>query len=535
MHTAPVPLPTYNQVTKHNLAQMQPMIVHLLKKAAFIALDAEFTGLGSSSQITRAKDIQERYQHLCALAKGHALVAFGLSLFVKTEPASSPLKATNGQDDEGADDDDKDTNKGANKGKRRRSNEFERAYKVHNFNFSMLIERDYMVSPNSMLFLAENGLDLNQWILEGIPYTGGDRLTNDGGRGNPNGIMRSIFKRIMTRQVPVVVHNGFLDLIFLYHSFYADLPPKLSTFLADLSDMFPGGLFDTKYISDYMTRERSSFLAYLFRKYEREDTRMQDVETPTKAYSTFDIQPRLPLPPQPYTTVAEPVKSGSQVPYCEDYAFHGVCKKKMRCGKSHDLDLILDAEEMERDSKKRRKQKHEPSTLEAQTSPKPETEVTPGTTVGSPDGAGSLLADPTVVVAGSGSHIDKATTASTTLDALGTTDTGDVIEPVSTAASQLAAASQHKTTWPLPLATSVTTTNKATENVVQPGDKFHSAYYDAFMTGTIFLHQLHHHEVKTVETQAKNKIYLIGKSFPLTVEKSNFTKYSPSHERQRAL
>lgn len=33
-----------------------------------------------------------------------------------------------------------------------------------------------MVSPNSMLFLAENGLDLNQWIMEGIPYTGGDRL-----------------------------------------------------------------------------------------------------------------------------------------------------------------------------------------------------------------------------------------------------------------------------------------------------------------------------------------------------------------------
>lgn len=104
------------------------------------------------------------------------------------------------------------------------------------------------------------------------------------------------------------------------YSFYADLPPKLSTFLADLSDMFPGGLFDTKYISDYMTRERSSFLAYLFRKYDREDTRMRNEDMPAQLYSTFDIQPRLPLPPLPDTTAPEPVKSGPQVPYCEDYA-----------------------------------------------------------------------------------------------------------------------------------------------------------------------------------------------------------------------
>ncbi|KAF9550733.1 Target of EGR1, member 1 (Nuclear) [Mortierella hygrophila] len=529
MHTVPGPLPTYNQVTKHNLAQMQPMIVHLLKEAAFIALDAEFTGLGSSSQITRAKDIQERYQHLCALAKGHALVAFGLSLFIKTEPSSKT-----GQDKGGYDVDMEDAGQQQGKGKKRRSNEFERAYRVHNFNFSMLVERDYMVSPNSMLFLAENGLDLNQWIMEGIPYTGGDRLTNEGGRGNPNGIMRSIFRRIMTKQVPVVVHNGFLDLIFLYHSFYADLPPKLSTFLADLSDMFPGGLFDTKYISDYMTRERSSFLAYLFRKYDREDTRMRDEDIPTRLYSTFDIQPRLPLPPLPDTTAPEPVKSGSQVPYCEDYAFHGVCKKKMRCGKSHDLDLILDAEEKERDSKKRRKHKHEPSTVEAQTPSQPETEGTPGTTMESSESAGLLSLAEATVATEAGQLANNTT--------ISTTPTAAPVTPAATEATatptepQTTAVLHQPTAGPLasaviPASSPVT---KETENVVQPGEKFHSAYYDAFMTGTIFLHQLHHHEIETVESQAKNKIYLIGKSFPLNVEKSTFTKYSPSHERQRA-
>ncbi|GJJ70732.1 target of EGR1 protein 1 [Entomortierella parvispora] len=348
------PLPTYNQVTKHNLAAMQPMIVQLLKQATFLALDAEFTGLGSNPQTTRAKDIQERYQHLCGLAKSHAMVAFGLSIFIRVEPSSAQ-----GQSE------DTDSRK--------------RAYKIHNFNFSMLSENDYMVSPNSMVFLAENGLDLNQWVLEGIPYSGGSRETNDGGRGNPNGIMRSIFKRIMSRRVPVVVHNGFLDLIFLYHSFYADLPPKLSTFVADLSDMFEGGIFDTKYISDYVTRERSSFLAYLFRKYERADIRAKEPVNPAgvvnkQIFSDFSVQEALPVPsrpPGPSSTSRKRGKQGreSTSEYCEDYAFHGVCKQKMKCGKSHDLDVILDAEEARLNSKKRKGNKDDaiPSAPESST------------------------------------------------------------------------------------------------------------------------------------------------------------------------
>ncbi|KAF9921486.1 Target of EGR1, member 1 (Nuclear) [Linnemannia zychae] len=465
MQTAPAMLPIYNQVTKHNLAQMQPMIIHLLKEAAFIALDAEFTGLGSNSQTTRAKDIQDRYQHLCKLAKSHALIAFGLSLFVKVESTS----LTSGKEENV---DSSNDEKLLNNGKRKRNDEFERAYKVHNFNFSVLAERDFMVSPNSMVFLAENGLDLNQWIMEGIPYTGGDRLTNEGGRGNPNGIMRSIFKRIMTRQVPVVVHNGFLDLIFLYHSFYADLPPNLSTFLADLSDMFPGGL--------------------------------------------------LPLPPIQKIDISESIKAGSQVLYCEDYAFHGVCKKKMQCGKSHDLDLILDAEEKERDSKKRQKHKHEPSVDEAQTT----------LTLGTVDSSESFvnLSDSTGKVTAA-AEVDNLTD-NNIKDPSETSITVDTILSATTSSVE----TQQKPSM-RPTSTKSTSTDaisiKETVNVVQTREKFHSAYYDAFMTGTIFLYQLHRHGIETIEAQAKNKIYLIGKSFPLTVEKSNFTKYSPSHERQR--
>ncbi|KAI1306276.1 Target of EGR1, member 1 (Nuclear) [Mortierella claussenii] len=450
MPIAPLPPPTYNQVTKHNLAQLQPLIVLLLKQAAFIALDAEFTGLGAKVSNTRAKDIQERYQHLCALARSHALVAFGLSIFIKTNAVAGPASDAGRTEEE--------------------NSHLKRHYKVHNFNFSMLSEVDYAVSPRSMIFLAENGLDLNQWIIEGIPYTGGDRLINEGGRGNPNGIMRSIFKRIMMQQVPVVVHNGFLDMIFLYQSFYASLPPKLSTFVADLSDMFPGGLFDTKYISDYITRERSSFLAYLFRKYERADSRAKDEPgCSARVYSTFEIQPRLPLPPVQRESDPESISIKSPVPYCEDYAMHGVCKKNMRCGKSHDLDLILDAEEAQRDSKRRKVHTKQV-------------------------GDGSEMAEPPLIA--------ESTMATVAPDA--------VAKPIASAS------------------TDTNLTPRMTE-------KFHSAYFDAYMTGTIFSHQLNLHEAEEIATKAMNKVYLIGKSFPLMVEKSAFAKYSPEHERQRQL
>ena len=71
---------------------------------------------------------------------------------------------------------------------------------------------------------------------------------------------------ILKQECPIVLHNGFLDLMFIYQSFYAQLPSSLPVFLADVQDMFKGGVYDTKYISDYITREHTSFLSYLYRK-----------------------------------------------------------------------------------------------------------------------------------------------------------------------------------------------------------------------------------------------------------------------------
>ena len=55
----------------------------------------------------------------------------------------------------------------------------------------------------------------------------------------------------------------------------------------------------------------------------------------------------------------------------------------------------------------------------------------------------------------------------------------------------------------------------------------HSAIYDSYMTGYIFSHQILKNQ-ELLKT-SKNKLYLIGKSRPLLIEKSRFSQFSTGH------
>lgn len=75
-----------------------------------------------------------------------------------------------------------------------------------------------------------------------------------------------LLAHILLHGKPVVLHNGWIDLLFLYHTFYAPLPRSLPSFMADLTEMFRGGVYDTKAIAQYKVKEKATFLEYVFRK-----------------------------------------------------------------------------------------------------------------------------------------------------------------------------------------------------------------------------------------------------------------------------
>ena len=76
----------------------------------------------------------------------------------------------------------------------------------------------------------------------------------------------SVLALIHCLKKPLIVHNGLVDLVFLYHSFYTVLPASLPVFLSDLTELLPGGVYDTKVVAEYQLRETASYLEYLFRK-----------------------------------------------------------------------------------------------------------------------------------------------------------------------------------------------------------------------------------------------------------------------------
>lgn len=79
--------------------------------------------------------------------------------------------------------------------------------------------------------------------------------------------VHSLLATILATRKPLVVHNGWIDLLFLYGNFYAPLPPSLGSLIADLVEMFECGVYDTKAIARFEMGEDATFLEYLFRKW----------------------------------------------------------------------------------------------------------------------------------------------------------------------------------------------------------------------------------------------------------------------------
>lgn len=83
--------------------------------------------------------------------------------------------------------------------------------------------------------------------------------------------MRSIWSEILAARIPVVFHNGLIDLFFIYQNFYLGLPESCDEFIANISDWFnleeSCGVYDSKYVAEMDFNTKRTSLEYIFRKW----------------------------------------------------------------------------------------------------------------------------------------------------------------------------------------------------------------------------------------------------------------------------
>jgi len=315
-------------VTKENVAAMGPLVRGAIIGADFIAIDCELSGLGNRRRLNN-QDIEERYEHTGNVAKTRSIISLGLSMFkLFKNNAGSP----------------------------RESPAF--PYHVQTFNILTLCAEDYIVEPGSLKFLVEHGFDFTKQYSEGLSYMRG----NDRGQLNENNFVRQIFMEIIRYKKPIVLHNGFIDLVFLYQNLYATLPTSVNSFAADLAEMFPNGIYDTKYLSDYVCRKSASYLEYIFRSQQRKNIVLSDQERSSHVLLEFNsAEGQSSKHTQnrscDYTNLFLSTKDW-RTKVCSSFSNHGHCISGKKCKESHDIDLVVLSKEVDV-SKNERKRKRD--------------------------------------------------------------------------------------------------------------------------------------------------------------------------------
>ncbi|KAF8360410.1 parn-2 [Pristionchus pacificus] len=189
--------------------------------------------------------------------------------------------------------------------------------------------------------------------------------------------LRSLLDELLSPRAPIALHNGLVDLIFLYAHFYTTPPPTLSQFVADLADLFPSGaedkeqdevapIVDSKFVAEYMDHMPASYLEYVFRKSQR-DNFLEAAEGRVHVKMSFsgcviEIVPSSSLErvgcslPTGFPDQTVDTKTAIQR-LCAQFANHGFCRKGAACTHAHDVDLALDVEKIKSEKVRRRRKR----------------------------------------------------------------------------------------------------------------------------------------------------------------------------------
>ncbi|PHZ08482.1 ribonuclease CAF1 [Rhizopus microsporus ATCC 52813] len=304
---------SFNDVNRNNLVQMASHILDRVSQACFIAIDFEFSGLGEH----HPKDMNHRYVAMKQTVEDHTIFSIGLSIVKKKE-----------EEEKG------------------------HFYICDNFNFLTLKQGKFTIDSSTGEFLVKHKFSFDRLFVDGIPF-----LPPSSKQQQQPSTLVDVWKGIMQlmarRDIPLVIHHGLFDLMYLYHSFIGPLPKTLSGFLKEISNHFPSGIYDTKFLVEQGDDHQASFLGYVFAKYDRlRQNRFDDKSTEAKPYFEIDVQAPIQLEQTKKNKKTEeendddrPTKRQDvrKEPYCTQFAEHGYCKLGHDPhSKLHDIQIILD-------------------------------------------------------------------------------------------------------------------------------------------------------------------------------------------------
>uniref|UniRef100_A0A1A8BQ29 Target of EGR1 protein 1 n=1 Tax=Nothobranchius kadleci TaxID=1051664 RepID=A0A1A8BQ29_NOTKA len=469
-------------VQNDNFKELWPAMVVAIKTSSFIALDTELSGLGNRKSLL-AESIEDRYKAICHAARSRSILSLGIACYKKLDHKAP------------------DT------------------YLVQVYNLTLLCSEEYIIEPQSVQFLVQHGFDFNKQYSHGIPYCKG----NSKGEADDRGVhIRALFTELLRASKPLVLHNGLIDMAFLYQSFYAHLPDRLTTFTADLSEMFPAGVYDTKYVTEFELRLSASYLEYAYKKCYLDNSRRVTSGSPeTRVHLEFcqyagHMSIYVDYRECPAVTTAE-----GQTDVCQRFSAFGWCPNGTKCPLSHDTDLIiLQDEKCKEDKRKKRKRQREK---------KKRGEAAEAISDGAPQNKRHNM-EVDEEEGTQGEQQEQMAEPQMDSDGNGKQDEGNG------PCEDEAGSRNSETTGP---AEESRTGVDDAERKKKADTGTHRAGFDAFMTGYIFAYScvLTEEEVEAGRDEAErswlpacnNKVYLSGKAAPLNVVKSTFSKSSKAH------
>ncbi|KAJ8274326.1 hypothetical protein COCON_G00089510 [Conger conger] len=465
-------------VQSNNFKELWPAMLLAIKTSSFIAVDTELSGLGSRKALL-AESIEDRYKAICHAARTRSILSLGIAY---------------------------DT------------------YLVQVYNLTLLCAEEYIIEPQSVQFLVQHGFDFNKQYAQGIPYYKG----NDKGGDVHGQNIRTLFVELLRARRPLVVHNGLIDMVFLYQCFYAHLPERLGTFTADLCEMFPAGVYDTKYATEYELRFSSSYLEYAYKKCKLDNCKLVTAggSSPILFLEFCNYSGHLCSYVDYRPCFEESSQDGPQ-DVCLRFSAYGWCPNGSSCPMSHNTDLIIRQDEKTKENKrKRRKKRKQKAGVQDKDCLSPNKK--PCLEDGSSEPKEEELATGTCPIAeaepvNDQPQVEEECPADTRMSIDEGNGGNGVCEPQS-----MPAEGADEINPP---------GGKTTAQAKKAESGTHRAGFDAFMTGYIFSFActLNHSpnqpssETETRLPECLNKLYLSGKSVPLQIVKSTFSKSSKAH------